>query len=69
VITAAGCAKLASRDYSRLSCEVGDAQLQPRGKLSTGVLATVYLVLDRAADLQTVVDDLLCGRYRLPLRE
>ena len=30
--------------------------------------STVYLVLDRAADLQTVVDDLLSGRYRHPLR-
>jgi hypothetical protein len=29
---------------------------------------TVYLVLDCAADLQTVVDDLLSGRYRHPLR-
>jgi hypothetical protein len=29
---------------------------------------TVYLVLDCEADLQTVVDDLLSGRYRHPLR-
>jgi hypothetical protein len=29
---------------------------------------TVYLVLDCEADLQMVVADLLCGRYRYPLR-
>jgi hypothetical protein len=29
---------------------------------------TVYLVLDCAADLQTVVTDLLTGQYRHPLR-
>jgi hypothetical protein len=30
--------------------------------------SSVYLVLDCAADLQTVVSDLLSGRYRYPLR-
>jgi hypothetical protein len=29
---------------------------------------TVYLALDCQADLQTVVSDLLAGRYRHPLR-
>jgi hypothetical protein len=38
------------RDYSRLSCGIGDTQLGPRAKILAGVLApALEVALDRAA--------------------
>jgi hypothetical protein len=63
--------RLEHQCYSRRSAQTGVnamPQSAARLPLADSRDGTVYLVLDRAADLKTVVTDLLSGRYRHPLR-